>query len=148
MSGDSLAEVEQKRPDEHRGWYLPPEPRLGLCRFVHRGDLRRPSPATSGQRDDAVEWFGVGVAVRLAERRTTGAPARRHRREVGKLALVARERLELQLDRLGDVHDEVVILPLPLDDVDLEDLVRLVLGQELREGQVIPREGVEVARGG
>ena len=56
---------------------------------------------------------------------------------------MTRERGELQLDRLGDVHDKVVVLPLPLDEVDLAHLVRLVLGQELREGQVIPRERVD-----
>lgn len=59
---------------------------------------------------------------------------------------MARERLELEVDRLGDVHGDLVVLPLPLNDVDLAHPVRLVRGQELREGHVIAGEGVLGAR--
>src|SRR3989441_9596995 len=63
---------------------------------------------SSAGNQEPVERLGIGIAVRLAERRATLAHVRRHRREIGELAPVARERLELEVHRLGDVDRDLM----------------------------------------
>src|SRR6266542_6859258 len=109
-----------------------PWPRLNRkapARTAPGDPSRRGRAATpSARNQEPVERLGIGIAVGLAERRATLAHARRHRREVGELAPVAGERLELEVHRLRDVDRDLMGLRLPLHDVNLTHLVRLVLG--------------------
>src|SRR5437867_4633609 len=73
----------------------------------------------SAGNQEPVERLGIGKAVGLAERRAALAHVRRHRCEVGELAPVARERLELEVHRLRDVDRDVMGLRLPLHDENL-----------------------------
>ena len=68
-------------------------------------------------------------------------------RAVVDLALVGLERLDLRLDRIGDVDPDVgVVRPA---DVGLADLVRLEpFGQQLREDVRVARRGVDRVEGG
>src|SRR5690349_9178796 len=90
---------------------------------------------------DPVEGLRVGVALELAQLGAPLADPRLHRREVLELARVAGEGLDLEIDRVGDVDDQLRVLP--PHQVDLADLVRLEpLRGELGERHVITREGI------
>src|SRR5207249_9666499 len=77
----------------------------------------------------------------LPQRRRAISHAGLDRLEVTDLALVAADRLELQLHRVCNVENESRLLP--LHQVHLTHLVRLVVGQQLRKGEMVARQRVD-----
>src|SRR5215470_8618677 len=90
---------------------------------------------------DAIERLGVRVARRAAQLGAALAHALFDRREVLELARVAGEGLDLEVHDVADVHHDV--RSLPLHDVDLARLVRLVLRHQLGEGEVVARKRID-----
>ncbi|MBI4255981.1 MAG: xanthine dehydrogenase family protein molybdopterin-binding subunit [Candidatus Rokubacteria bacterium] len=80
--------------------------RLRELPLTRSGCGARSAPAEPGAdrrsagEENPVEGLGVGVAVGPAKRRAAGAHASLHRREVGELAPMARDRAELEVHRL------------------------------------------------
>src|SRR5438034_86304 len=89
-----------------------------------------------------VEGLGVGVALQFPELGAALADPFLHAGHVPDLAHVALERLDLEVDRVGDVDDDLRLVP--PHEVHFLDLVRLeALRQELGEGHVVPRQGID-----
>src|SRR4029453_842601 len=63
------------------------------------------------------------------------------RLEVAHLARMAADRLELEFHGLGDVDDEMRLLP--LDVVHLPNAMRLLLPRQFRKGEMVSRERVD-----
>src|SRR5262245_26918822 len=116
-----------------------------MCAAPARAPASAPF-ACSALDDDAVVGLGVREALGAAELGRPLAHALLHARHVLELARVTGQCLDLEVDGLGDVHDDFRILP--PHHVDLLDLVGLeTLVEQFRKRHVVTRERVDAVEG-
>src|SRR5207245_100113 len=93
------------------------------------------------RHDDTLERLRKRIILWLAQLGRSLTHTLLHAGEILELALVTGEGLELQVHHLGDVDDDVGVVP--LHHVNLADLVGLVLGHQLGKRHVIARERID-----